>query len=100
MSPEQARGLLVGQASDVFSLGAVLTFAATGQGPFGAGPTLGLMFRVVHEPPDLTRSPMSFGRSLRRAWRRRPPTGLLLASCLSPSARESACLRRTGCPRR
>ncbi|HEX3958277.1 MAG TPA: protein kinase [Trebonia sp.] len=57
MSPEQARGLLVGAASDVFSLGAVLTFAATGEGPFGAGPTLGLMFRVVHEPPDLTRVP-------------------------------------------
>ncbi len=35
MSPEQARGLAVGPAGDVFSLGAVLTFAATGQGPFG-----------------------------------------------------------------
>jgi serine/threonine protein kinase len=57
MSPEQARGLTVGQASDVFSLGAVLTFAATGEGPFGSGPTLGLMFRLVHEPPDLTRVP-------------------------------------------
>jgi serine/threonine protein kinase len=57
MSPEQARGLLVGAESDVFSLGAVLTFAATGQGPFGSGPTLGLMFRVVHESPDLTEVP-------------------------------------------
>jgi len=57
MSPEQTRGLTVGAASDVFNLGAVLTFAATGEGPFGGGPTLGLMFRVVHEPPDLTRVP-------------------------------------------
>lgn len=57
MSPEQTRGLPVGAASDVFNLGAVLTFAATGEGPFGAGPTLGLMFRVVHEPPDLTQVP-------------------------------------------
>jgi serine/threonine protein kinase len=57
MSPEQALGQVVGPPSDVFSLGAVLTFAATGEGPFGGGPTLGLMFRVVHESPDLTRVP-------------------------------------------
>src|SRR6201985_3470116 len=37
MSPEQARGHRVGPPSDVFSLGAVLTFAATGEGPFGTG---------------------------------------------------------------
>jgi len=57
MSPEQALGLVVGPASDVFSLGAVLAFAAKGEGPFGGGPTLGLMFRVVHESPDLTQLP-------------------------------------------
>ena len=39
MSPEQARGHRVGPPSDVFSLGAVLTFAATGEGPFGTGPS-------------------------------------------------------------
>jgi serine/threonine protein kinase len=33
MSPEQARGQLAGPPSDVFSLGAVLSFAATGEGP-------------------------------------------------------------------
>jgi serine/threonine protein kinase len=38
MSPEQAEGREVGPPSDVFSLGAVLAFAATGQGPFGPGP--------------------------------------------------------------
>jgi serine/threonine protein kinase len=35
MSPEQVEGGTVGPASDVFSLGAVLAFAATGEGPFG-----------------------------------------------------------------
>src|SRR5438477_8223679 len=35
MSPEQAQGHTVGLPSDVFSLGAVLAFAATGEGPFG-----------------------------------------------------------------
>src|SRR5215469_16089906 len=35
MSPEQAVGADVGPPSDIFSLGAVLAFAATGEGPFG-----------------------------------------------------------------
>lgn len=54
MSPEQAVGREVGEASDIFSLGSVLTFAATGRGPFGDGPTHALLFRVVHEPPVLS----------------------------------------------
>ena len=41
MSPEQADGKVVGPPSDVFSLGAVLAFAATGEGPFGSGRTRG-----------------------------------------------------------
>jgi hypothetical protein len=57
LSPEQARGREVDEASDVFSLGAVLTYAATGEGPFGDGPDEALMYRVVHEPPDLSRVP-------------------------------------------
>ena len=58
MSPEQARGQReVGAPTDVFSLGAVLAFAATGNGPFGTGPTPALLYRVVSEPPDLTAVP-------------------------------------------
>ena len=58
MSPEQARGQReVGAPTDVFSLGAVLAFAATGSGPFGTGPTPALLYRVVSEPPDLTAVP-------------------------------------------
>jgi protein kinase-like protein len=57
LSPEQARGREVEEASDVFSLGAVLTYAATGEGPFGDGPDEALMYRVVHEPADLARVP-------------------------------------------
>jgi serine/threonine protein kinase len=53
MSPEQAEGRAVGPASDVFSLGAVLAFAATGQGPFGDGGVAALVYRVVHGTPDL-----------------------------------------------
>jgi serine/threonine protein kinase len=58
MSPEQATGRgQVGTASDVFSLGAVLTFAATADGPFGGGTIPALLYRVVNEEPDLTRVP-------------------------------------------
>lgn len=52
MSPEQAEGRDVGPSSDIFSLGAVLAFAATGQGPFGAGSTAALVYRVVHSEPE------------------------------------------------
>ena len=52
MSPEQAEGRPVGPPSDVFSLGAVLTFAATGEGPFGEGSTVALLYRVVTSEPN------------------------------------------------
>jgi serine/threonine protein kinase len=58
MSPEQASGQReVGAPTDVFSLGAVLAFAATGSSPFGVGPTPALLYRVVNELPDLTAVP-------------------------------------------
>ena len=57
MSPEQVEGGAVGPASDVFSLGAVLVFAATGEGPFGHGAPTALLYRVVHGTPRLDRLP-------------------------------------------
>jgi Protein kinase domain/Septum formation len=57
MSPEQAEGGTVGPASDIFSLAGVLTFAMRGDGPFGAGETSALLYRVVHGTPNLDRVP-------------------------------------------
>ena len=57
MSPEQAEGREVGPPSDIFSLGAVLAFAGTGEGPFGSGSTPALVYRVVYRPPNLDRLP-------------------------------------------
>ncbi|MFD5478809.1 protein kinase domain-containing protein [Streptomyces hawaiiensis] len=54
MSPEQARGDEIGKSSDVFSLGLVLAFAATGRSPFGTGPADAIVYRIVHDEPDLT----------------------------------------------
>ncbi|MCX4760255.1 ABC transporter substrate-binding protein [Streptomyces sp. NBC_01275] len=54
LSPEQARGGRdVGPAGDVFSLGCVLAYAATGRPPFGTGALDALLYRAVHDAPDL-----------------------------------------------
>ncbi|MFI9421643.1 serine/threonine-protein kinase [Streptomyces werraensis] len=53
MSPEQILGKGVTAAADVFSLGAVLAYAATGAPPFPGDSSAALLYRVVHEPPEL-----------------------------------------------
>ncbi len=53
LSPEQARADEAGPASDVFSLGCVLAYAATGRPPFGTGAVEALLYRTVHDEPDL-----------------------------------------------
>ncbi|MFJ8980748.1 serine/threonine-protein kinase [Streptomyces sp. NPDC102282] len=61
MAPEQVRGQSVTTATDVFSLGGVLAYAATGRTPFG-GAEAGvhaLLFRIAYEDPDLAGVPES-----------------------------------------
>jgi peptide/nickel transport system substrate-binding protein len=53
MSPEQAEGLDIGPASDVFALGAVIVYAATGSPPFGDGNPASVLYRIVHGRPSL-----------------------------------------------
>src|SRR4249920_3819327 len=92
MSPEQAEGREVGPPSDVFSLGAVLAFAATGQGPFGTGATPALIYRVVYQQPDTTRLPKPIRplveRCLAKDPGQRPATTDLLAALGSPQPAE------------
>ncbi|MFE2292492.1 serine/threonine-protein kinase [Streptomyces sp. NPDC059452] len=57
MAPEQAAGLPVTSAADVFALGALAVYVAGGTPPFGSGPEPATLYRVVHEPPDLSRVP-------------------------------------------
>ncbi|GGZ12042.1 serine/threonine protein kinase [Streptomyces nitrosporeus] len=60
MAPEQVRGERVTTACDVFCLGSVLAYAATGRMPFGAADSgvHALMFRIAREEPDLTGVPV------------------------------------------
>jgi eukaryotic-like serine/threonine-protein kinase len=80
MSPEQAEGLEVGPPTDIFSLGAILAYAATGEGPFGAGSTPALVYRVVHNQPSLDRVPAEVRPLVERCLAKDPS--------LRPTARE------------
>ncbi|MET9758707.1 serine/threonine-protein kinase [Streptomyces sp. NPDC006372] len=53
MSPEQILGKGITGAADVFSLGAVLAYAATGEPPFPGDSSAALLYKVVHEEPEL-----------------------------------------------
>ncbi|MFD8014391.1 protein kinase [Streptomyces sp. NPDC058955] len=57
MAPEQALGGPVSPATDVFALGALVTYVVSGEAPFGSGPESAALYRVVHEEPDLARVP-------------------------------------------
>ncbi|MFJ2649410.1 protein kinase [Streptomyces sp. NPDC087420] len=53
LAPEQVRGVAVTPATDVFSLGATLAYAATADSPFGQGSSEVMLYRVVHEEAQL-----------------------------------------------
>ncbi|MCZ4120990.1 serine/threonine-protein kinase [Streptomyces sp. H39-S7] len=55
MAPEQASGTKrrLSGATDVFALGSVLAYAACGQPPFGDESGHGVLYRIIHEEPDL-----------------------------------------------
>src|SRR5215472_14894742 len=84
MAPEQITGGETGPAADVFALGAVLTFAATGQGPFGEGRTEALAYRVVYADPTLDDVPHPVreivGRCLAKDPRYRPAPAQVISA--------------------
>ncbi|MGI5452688.1 bifunctional serine/threonine-protein kinase/ABC transporter substrate-binding protein [Streptomyces sp. CA-249302] len=87
LPPEQARGAGVpGPAGDVFSLGCVLAFAATGRPPFGTGSLDALLYRTVHDTPDLDGVPAELagvvGDCLEKEHELRPTAGELAESLL------------------
>ncbi|MET7297907.1 protein kinase [Embleya sp. NPDC005575] len=84
MSPEQVDGRDIGPPSDVFSLGAVLVFAATGTGPFGEGSGQALMYRIVAQEPRLDELPAALreivGACMAKHAASRPTPAELLAA--------------------
>jgi outer membrane protein assembly factor BamB len=87
MSPEQIAGAEAGAASDVFSLGSVLVYAATGRGPFGDLAPVVLMLRISQHDPDLTGVPEALRGPMAACLAKRPqdrPTPAELGELLGP----------------
>ncbi|MGW4239845.1 serine/threonine-protein kinase [Streptomyces sp. NPDC004749] len=90
MAPEQIRGDRVTAACDVFCLGSVLMYAATGRLPFGTQdtPAHALMFRIAQEEPDLSGLPEDLAVLVRACLKKdpaaRPTTRDILARVGEP----------------
>ncbi|MCH6160041.1 serine/threonine-protein kinase [Streptomyces marispadix] len=104
MSPEQAQGQPAGPPADVFSLGSLLVYAATGNGPFGEGPSHTLLFRVVYEEPDLGATPYGLRElaldCLRKAPEDRPSAAALVSRLAHQRPRSPIRAPRTEPPER
>jgi serine/threonine protein kinase len=84
MAPEQARDTRqASTASDVFSLGATLLFAATGHPPYLGDTVMDILVRLATEAPDLTGLPAELTpvvtACLERSPRNRPTSTAILA---------------------
>jgi len=83
MAPEQARDTRQASvASDMFSLGATLAFAATGHAPYRGETVMDVLVRLATEPPDLAGLPAELDgivtACLARSPRQRPTSAALL----------------------
>ncbi len=84
MAPEQARDTRQASvASDVYSLGATLVYAATGHPPYAGDTAMDVLTRLATEPPDLSGLPDELseliGECLERVPRMRPSSSAMLA---------------------
>ncbi|MCK8438141.1 serine/threonine protein kinase [Streptomyces sp. D2-8] len=84
MAPEQVRGDRITPACDVFCLGSVLAYAATGALPFGTANSgvHALMFRIAQEEPDLEGVPEGIADLVRDCLRKDPAARPSLARVL------------------
>ncbi|MFF7093109.1 bifunctional serine/threonine-protein kinase/ABC transporter substrate-binding protein [Streptomyces rubradiris] len=82
LAPEQARARPATPASDAFALGCLLAYAATGRPPFGTGAADALLYRTVHDEPDLEGLPGGLRAPLERCLAKDPAA--------RPTAREVA----------
>ncbi|MFS4095767.1 serine/threonine-protein kinase, partial [Streptomyces sp. AF1A] len=90
MAPEQVRGDRITPACDVFCLGSVLVYAATGTLPFGSADSgvHALMFRIAQEEPDLEGVPEGIADLVRDCLRKDPAARPSLESVLERSGAE------------
>ncbi|MFJ1745351.1 serine/threonine-protein kinase [Streptomyces sp. NPDC088116] len=72
MSPEQASGTSCTAASDIFALGQVAAFAGIGNPAFGEGASHAVLYRIVHEAPNLTGLPAELRELVERCLAKDP----------------------------
>jgi serine/threonine protein kinase len=93
MAPEQARDATqASPASDVFSLGATLVFAATGHAPYEGETVMDILVRLATEPPDLTGLPEELADLIAPCLERVPrmrPTDAAILHRLGPFASQA-----------
>ncbi|MFE2746085.1 serine/threonine-protein kinase [Streptomyces scopuliridis] len=96
MAPEQAAGRRVTPATDIFALGQVAAYAATGSPAFGEGTSHGVLYRIVHEEPDLTRVPERLKELVTRCLAKEPEARPSIAEIITicQSANAETVLRR------
>ncbi|MFD4320959.1 serine/threonine-protein kinase [Streptomyces sp. NPDC058548] len=96
MAPEQAAGRRVTAATDVFALGQVAAYASTGVPAFGEGTSHGVLYRIVHEEPDLSAVPERLSELVTRCLAKDPEARPSLAEIiqLCQAANASTVLRR------
>ncbi|MEU5916647.1 serine/threonine-protein kinase [Streptomyces sp. NPDC004288] len=93
LAPEQVRGAAVTPATDVFSLGATLAYAAMADSPFGHGSSEVMLYRVVHEEPQLQGVPDALAPLIRACLAKDPedrPSTLQLSMRLKEIAAREA----------
>ncbi|MGJ7877984.1 serine/threonine-protein kinase [Streptomyces rochei] len=85
MAPEQVRGDRITPACDIFCLGSVIAYAATGALPFGTANSgvHALMFRIAQEEPDLDRVPEGIADLVRDCLKKDPAARPSLAEVLA-----------------
>lgn len=90
LSPEQILSQATGPAADVFALGCVLAFAATGRHPFGKAAPSEVLRRVVTAAPDLSGLPMPLAGLVNACLAKdpaaRPPVAAILRGLARPLA--------------
>ena len=129
LSPEQARGLGVGQHADLYSLGVVLFEAVAGRLPFDGDSPITIVLKHIHEPAPvprrdgapvsletehiilkaLAKDPRDRYRSAEEMredligeaahWREAPPPGVEDTAVVRGDTRIAAVARRRGLPR-
>ena len=93
MAPEQIMGRAA-SAADLFSWAVTIAYAASGRSPFGTGTTEAILYRILHDTPDLAGVPGSLlpqiTAALAKEPQARPTAPELLSQLTRPAVQPSA----------